>query len=521
MKKFLLLVVMVVLGVAAMAQSTNKISYQAVIRDGQNRLAVDQNITVKVTIGSYVETFNATTNSNGLVSLQIPNTNVAAFEAIDWSTATITTEVTVGSDVMTNTVPVTAVPYALDVNTNSATVGAIYDKIKADSTTLHDAMIDTAGNIRTDMSTMNTNLQNSINENKQAIIDSSAHIRTEMSTMNTNLQNGIDQNKQAIIDSSANIRTEMSTMNTNLQNGIDQNKQAIIDSSANIRSEMSTMNTNLQNGINENKQAIIDSSAHIRTEMSTMNTNLQNGINENKQAIIDSSAHIRNEINALNTNLTTNYTTTTDLEANYATKTEVTTNVDSVKGNIRNEISALNTNLTTNYTTTTDLVATYATKTELNDYAKTTDVAATYATKTEVTTNVDSVKGNIRSEISALKTDMTTNYATKTKVQNDSIAISSNLRDTAQVLRNLINNLPKEHVLRVVSPTANQTAFTLASEPSANYLVKMFINGVLVGDNDGTDAVITVSGTTVTYIPANNGNKEIETTDKIVFYYFY
>ncbi|MBP5710323.1 MAG: hypothetical protein J6W84_05035, partial [Bacteroidales bacterium] len=221
--------------------------------------------------------------------------------------------------------------------------------------------------------------------------------------------------------------------------------------------------------------------------------------------------NIRNEISALNTNLTTNY----------ATKTEVTTNVDSVKGNIRNEISALNTNLTTNYTTTTDLVATYATKTELNDYAKTTDVAATYATKTEVTTNVDSVKGNIRSEISALKTDMTTNYATKTKVQNDSIAISSNLRDTAQVLRNLINNLPKEHVLRVVSPTANQTEFTLASEPSANYLVKMFINGVLVGDNDGTDAVITVSGTTVTYIPANNGNKEIETTDKIVIYYFY
>ena len=349
-------------------------------------------------------------------------------------------------------------------------------------------------------------------------------------------------------------------MNTNLQNGINENKQAIIDSSAHIRTEMSTMNTELQNGINENKQAIIDSSAHIRTEMSTMNTNLQNGINENKQAIIDSSAHIRNEINALNTNLTTNYTTTTDLEANYATKTEVTTNVDSVKGNIRNEISALNTNLTTNY-----------------------------ATKTEVTTNVDSVKGNIRTEMSTMKTKLQDNidtvsanirgdletvaftgsyndlsnqptipvvndghlniksgskdlgtftanasadvdidiepaledYATKTKVQNDSIAISSNLRDTAQVLRNLINNLPKEHVLRVVSPAANQTEFTLASEPSANYLVKMFINGVLVGDNDGTDAVITVSGTTVTYIPANNGNKEIETTDKIVFYYFY
>ena len=161
MKKFLLLVVMVVMGVAAMAQSTNKISYQAVIRDGQNRLAVDANITVKVTIGSYVETFNATTNSNGLVSLQIPNTNVSAFESIDWSTASITTEVTVGSDVMTNTVPVTAVPFALyssDVNPTGSTMVAIYDKIKTDSIALHDALIDSTLDLRTSINSIANNL---------------------------------------------------------------------------------------------------------------------------------------------------------------------------------------------------------------------------------------------------------------------------------------------------------------------------------------------------------------------------
>ena len=259
MKKILLLVVMVVMAVAAMAQSTNKISYQAVIRDGQNRLAVNANVTVKVTIGTYEETFNATTNSNGLVSLQIPNTNVSAFEAIDWSTASITTEVTVGSDVMTNTVPVTAVPFALyasDVNPTGSTVVAIYDKIKADSIALHGALIDTAGNIRTGMSTMNTNLQNSIAENKQAIIDSSAHIRNEISALNTDLTTNYatktelsDYAKTIDVEATyatktevttnvdsvkGNIRTEMSTMKTKLQDNID-------TVSANIRGDLETV----------------------------------------------------------------------------------------------------------------------------------------------------------------------------------------------------------------------------------------------------------------------------------------
>ena len=385
MKKFLLLVVMVVLGVAAMAQSTNKISYQAVIRDGQNRLAVDQNITVKVTIGSYEETFNATTNSNGLVSLQIPNTNVSAFEAIDWSTATITTEVTVGSDVMTNTVPVTAVPYALDVNTNSATVGAIYDKIKADSTTLHDAMIDTAGNIRTDMNTMKNDLQTNIDT-------ASSQIRTDMNTMKNDLQTNIDT-------ASTQIRTDMNTMKTNLQNNID-------TVSANIRGDLETVAfTGSYNDLSDLPTIPVVNDGHL---------------------------------------------------------------------NIKSGSKSLGTTFTANASADVDI-----------------DIAPAFE-----------------------------DYATKTKVQNDSIAISSNLSDTAQVLRNLINNLPKEHVIKVTA-TDDQTTFTLASEPKANYLVKMFINGVLVGDNDGTDAVITVSGTTATYNPANNGDKALVAGDKIVIYYFY
>ena len=114
MRKILMLVVMVVLSVVAMAQSTNKISYQAVVRDGQNRLVTNSAVTVQVTIGTYEETFNVTTNANGMVSLLIPDAKQTEFNAIDWSTVTtITTKITVGSDELTNTVPLTAVPYAL------------------------------------------------------------------------------------------------------------------------------------------------------------------------------------------------------------------------------------------------------------------------------------------------------------------------------------------------------------------------------------------------------------------------
>ena len=141
MKKLLTLIVMVMLGLSVMAQSTGKISYQAVVRDGNNRLVTNATVAVKVTIGSYVENFTAVqTNANGLVSLLIGNE--AGFDAIDWSNASITTEVTIGSETVTNTVPVTAVPYAIqatysaDVSPTGATVQAIYNKMAADSTLL-------------------------------------------------------------------------------------------------------------------------------------------------------------------------------------------------------------------------------------------------------------------------------------------------------------------------------------------------------------------------------------------------
>ena len=75
----------------AWAQSPEKMSYQAVIRDAGNQLVVNREIGMRISIlhGSddgnavYVESLNPTTNANGLVSLEIGNG--VGFSDIDWS----------------------------------------------------------------------------------------------------------------------------------------------------------------------------------------------------------------------------------------------------------------------------------------------------------------------------------------------------------------------------------------------------------------------------------------------------
>lgn len=68
------------------------------------------------------------------------------------------------------------------------------------------------------------------------------------------------------------------------------------------------------------------------------------------------------------------------------------------------------------------------------------------------------------------------------------------------------------------SATAGQTSFTITNAPKSNYLVRMYINGVMVGDS--ATGVVTVNGTTVTYVPAQNGNKALEAGDTIILSYF-
>ena len=64
--------------------------------------------------------------------------------------------------------------------------------------------------------------------------------------------------------------------------------------------------------------------------------------------------------------------------------------------------------------------------------------------------------------------------------------------------------------------TAGQTTFVLTQTPLAVTKIKMFRNGIKI-----RAAAYSISGTTLTYIPANNGATSIDVNDIIECYYFY
>ncbi len=81
----------VIFTVSLIAQSPEKMSYQAIIRNSDDNLVTEQQVGMQISIlnGSasgtivYSETQNPTTNTNGLVSIEIGN--AAGFDTIDWS----------------------------------------------------------------------------------------------------------------------------------------------------------------------------------------------------------------------------------------------------------------------------------------------------------------------------------------------------------------------------------------------------------------------------------------------------
>jgi len=94
MKKYLALFTALILALIVVAQSPQKLSFQAVIRNDQGKLVQNANVGIRMTIlqGSatgvavYSETHNATTNVNGLVSVAIgTGTTTGSFSSINWA----------------------------------------------------------------------------------------------------------------------------------------------------------------------------------------------------------------------------------------------------------------------------------------------------------------------------------------------------------------------------------------------------------------------------------------------------
>ena len=96
MKKITALFAAFLLSAGLMAQAPQKMSYQAIVRDGSNNLVVNTQVGIQISIlqgsGSgtavYVETHLPSTNVNGLVTLEIGTGSIitGTFGAINWAT---------------------------------------------------------------------------------------------------------------------------------------------------------------------------------------------------------------------------------------------------------------------------------------------------------------------------------------------------------------------------------------------------------------------------------------------------
>ena len=128
MKKIFTVLTVVLLTATIWAQSPQKMSYQAVVRNSNDHLVTNQIVGIKISIllGSatgavvYTETQTTTTNANGLVSIEIGGG--AGFNIIDWSVGTyfIKTETDPTGGVVytiTGISQLLSVPYALHTKT--------------------------------------------------------------------------------------------------------------------------------------------------------------------------------------------------------------------------------------------------------------------------------------------------------------------------------------------------------------------------------------------------------------------
>lgn len=136
MRKICVIIILVLLTVAVFAQSPQKMSYQAVIRNSSNQLVTNNAIGIKISIlqGSstgtivYTETQTPTTNSNGLLNIEIGGG--AGFSSIGWANGPYfiktETDPTGGTNyTIIGTSQLLSVPYALHSKTAETFSGSI------------------------------------------------------------------------------------------------------------------------------------------------------------------------------------------------------------------------------------------------------------------------------------------------------------------------------------------------------------------------------------------------------------
>lgn len=280
MKKTLLLIALVLCCATTIFAQNNKISYQAVVRDTENKLVANKDVEVTVNIYNgpetatsdavYTETQTVTTNLNGLISLMIgPDVATPAWNSIQWNQARIETTVTLDNTSLgTLKMPLTAVPYALyakEISPDAVVITNIYNKMQQDSTALADKM-------QADSLLLHDALKDSTANVRGALKDSVTNVNTRMQTMAENLHNEI-----STLDNR--VTNRMNTISDSVKTTLD----SVTTVSTTLHNKINTLETNVTNRMNtisDSVRTTLDSvttvSTNLHSEITAVSTDMQN-----------------------------------------------------------------------------------------------------------------------------------------------------------------------------------------------------------------------------------------------------
>ncbi len=195
MKKIIYLIVVFLITATTFAQVPNKMSYQSVIRDSKGTLISNQKVTIQISVlkgnrdgeAVYIENHTTSTNTNGLVSLEIGGGEISKgkFADIDWSNASYFIKTATDSKGNSNfdivgVSELLSVPYALNARKAENAFSGDYNDLKNRPTHLSEFVNDVFTNNQNPTTSINDRPTNGVpsqnwslfgNSNSNAMLD--------------------------------------------------------------------------------------------------------------------------------------------------------------------------------------------------------------------------------------------------------------------------------------------------------------------------------------------------------------
>ena len=259
MRNLYTLLILLFLSLSIYAQSPEKMSYQAVVRDANNTLLANKTIGMQISIiqstisgtAVYTESHSVDANSNGLVSLEIgTGSTLGNFSLIDWSAGPYfiktETDPTGGSNyTIIGTSQLMSVPFALYAKTSRSS----QNNANVIETNAND-ILNNANDIAINASNI-TNITDDINSNTNDIANNAANIAANYADILLN-SDKITKNTDDIANNAANIAA---------------NDAAIAAVQADVDANDTDIAANA-NDINTNASDIADNATDIATNAS-------------------------------------------------------------------------------------------------------------------------------------------------------------------------------------------------------------------------------------------------------------